>query len=212
MSKDSSTHTISHPTPLHTTAQARIGPNALIQTVRALQEICRPDQARAILEQGQQSYLIDYTPAEMVPEADFNALVLLLTAQLGVEQATHILHRSGQYTAHYLLQHRIPLPFQRFLKILPRRLALALLLFAISKHAWTFVGSGTFTYRVGKVTQLTVASGIHSHGAVCGFYGGTFATLIQHIIDAKAQVQSTRCQVGQDPRCEYVVLLGAQTE
>ena len=209
MSKDSSTHTISHPTPLHTPAHARIGPNALIQTVRALQEICGLVQATAILEQGQQAHLIDYTPTEMVPEADFNALVLLLTAHLGVEQATHVLRVSGQYTARYLLQHRIPRPFQRLLKVLPRRLALALLLFAISKNAWTFVGSGTFTYRVGKETRLTVASGIHSKGAVCGFYGGTFATLIQQIIDVEAQVQATRCQVGEDSRCEYVVLFGS---
>lgn len=206
MSKDSSVHTISHPPPLHPPTPARIGPNALIQTVRALQEICGLAQATAILEQGQQAHLIDYTPTEMVPEADFHALVLLLTKHLGVEQATHVLRVSGQYTARYLLHHRIPRLFQRLLKVLPRRLALALLLFAISKHAWTFVGSGTFTYHVGKATRLTVTSGIHSNGAVCGFYGGTFATLIQQIIDVEAQVQATRCQVGEDSRCEYVVL------
>ncbi len=206
MSKDSSVHTVSHTPSLHPPTHARIGPNALIQTVRALQEICGRAEATAILERGQQAHLIDYTPTDMVPEADFQALVLLLTTHLGVEQATHVLRLSGQYTAHYLLHHRIPRPFQQLLKVLPRRLALALLLFAIRKNAWTFVGSGTFTYRVGQETQLTIVSGIHSNGAVCGFYGGTFATLIQQIIDAQARVQATRSQGGEDSRCEYVVL------
>lgn len=183
--------------------QARIGPNAIIQTVQALKECYGPDQAAALLQPGGQAWLLDYHPTEMIDEQLFRDLVLLLVEQIGVADANHILQRSGQYTARYLLQHRIPGPFQRLLKLLPRRLALALLLVAISKHAWTFVGSGTFTYSLGRPPQLTIASGIQSRGAIAGFYAGTFETLLQSLIDAQTHVVPVAAQADGDNRCIY---------
>jgi len=183
--------------------QARIGPNAIIQTVQALKECYGPDQATALLQQSGQAWLIEYHPTEMIDEQLFRDLVLLLVEHLGVADATRILERSGQYTARYLLQYRIPGPFQRLLKLLPHRPALALLLLAISKHAWTFVGSGTFTYTLGRPPQLTIASGIQARGAIAGFYAGTFETLLQTLIDAQTRVVPVAAQVDGDNHCIY---------
>lgn len=184
---------------------ARIGPNAIIQTVAALKEQYGATRAAELLQQGGQGHLVDYLPTTMVEEREFRELVLLLTTQLGIPATSDMLYRSGQQTAHYLLQHRIPRPFQRLLKVLPKRPALRLLLFAISKHAWTFAGSGTFTYTLGKTPQLTIASGIASGGAVCGFYRGTFETLVQTLVAPPAQVEPTACQRDGDNRCIYAI-------
>ena len=47
-------------------------------------------------------------------------------------------------TGDYLLAHRIPKPVQALLKRLPAPLAARVLLAAITRHAWTFAGSGRF--------------------------------------------------------------------
>ncbi len=157
--------------------------------MRALREHLGDEQAHQLLQEGGQGYLIEHQPTAMVDEKAFTALVAALVFALGLAQAQQVLTRSGQLTALYLLQHRIPQFFQRLLKLLPRPLALACLLFIISKHAWTFAGSGAFRYQLGKVTRLTVTSNIHPVAAVYGFYGGTFAQLIHTLIDPKAVMQ-----------------------
>ena len=157
--------------------------------MRALRELLGNEQANQLLQQGGQGYLIDHQPTAMVDEKAFTDLVATLVAALGVAQAQQVLARSGQLTALYLLQNRIPPLFQRLLKLLPRPIALALLLFIINKHAWTFVGSGVFRYQLGKVTRLTVASNIQPVAAVYGFYGGTFAHLIHALVDPNAEMQ-----------------------
>lgn len=181
----------------------RIGPNALIQTVRALQEQYNEATLLAILQQSGQEYLLHRDPAGMVQEQEFAALVTALAAQLGVSAARAILHRSGQLTAAYLLHYRIPRPFQRLLKPLPQRLALKLLLWAISKNAWTFAGSGHFAYKVGKTSRLTVTSHIQPVAAACGFYGGTFEHLIHVLINPKAIMQMEVLMNGGQPYCVY---------
>lgn len=165
---------------------ARIGPNALIQTVRALREQHGETALMAVLSRSGQPYLASVEPETMVDEREFARLVEALTECLGGDSARQILQRSGQLTAVYLLQHRIPQPFQHLLKWLPRLLAIRLFLFAISQHAWTFVGSGRFSYVVGKTTRLEVVSGITPVEVVASFYGGTFEHLIRTLVAPKS--------------------------
>lgn len=192
MSKGSSIHVVTPST--SPSRHAKIGPNAIIQTIQALKEVYGGVQAAAVLRRAGQAHLIDYVPTDMVDEADFYALVTLLTDQLGLERAQQVLRRSGQLTAHYLLQHRIPRPFQRLVHTLPRRTGLALLLFAIRKHAWTFVGSGTFQFTVGKPPQLTITPGQYAGEAAYSFYGGTFETLLRALIDGNIRLETAACQ------------------
>lgn len=185
--------------------EARIGPNALIQSVNALREQYKEAHIRTILRQCGQEDLLESQPTTMVAEQAFADLVVALADQLGVPEARQILWRAGQLTAGYLLQNRIPRPFQWLLRPLPDRPALQLLLLAVGKHAWTFAGSGQFTYVVGKIPQLTVVTHLYPGEAVCGFYGGTFDHLIHMLIAAQAQTQvTTTCYAGQT-RCVYTI-------
>lgn len=190
------------------TPQARIGPNSLTQTVRALRETYDEVQVASILRQCGLEYLLHQTVTEMVDETLFAGLVMALADQLGPEQARQVLQRSGQLTAGYLLQHRIPRPFQWLLKLLPHRPALKLLLTAISRHAWTFVGSGNFRYDVGQTSQLTVTTHIRPAEAVCGFYGGTFAHLIRVLIDGRVQMETVALWLDEQSYCVYSIQNG----
>lgn len=178
---------------------ARIGPNALIQTVKVLRE---GGDAVRVLERAGRLDLLDEVPEHMVDEREFATLVRVMVDEVGVVQTRNYLHRSGELTAAYLLKHRIPVSFQHLLtfRLVPRRTALRLLLFAISKHAWTFVGSGTFTYKVGQPSQLMVESAIHPTDAVSGFYGGTFEFLIHTLVDAGAEMHTSTSSA----RCTYI--------
>ena len=192
-----------------TASPAKIGPNALIQTVRALREQTSDAKIAAILRQCQQEALLVEEPSAMVDEQLFETLVGAVSDQLGVELAQQILWRSGVLTALYLLENRIPRPFQHLLRPLPPRPALALLLAAIRQHAWTFVGSGQFTYRVWRTPQLTVATHIQPIDAVCGFYGGTFEHLFRTLVATQTRVVTTTSISNREPAgkasCIYTI-------
>lgn len=186
-------------------AEARIGPNALIQSVNALREQYEDARIQAILHQCDQEALLVSLPTTMVAEQAFAGLVVALADQLGVAEARKILWRAGQLTAGYLLQNRIPRPFQWLLRPLPHRPALQLLLLAVGKHAWTFVGSGQFSYVVGKTPELTVLTHLYPGEAVCGFYGGTFDHLIHKLIAAQAQTKVTTSLAAGQTKCVYAI-------
>lgn len=184
---------------------AKIGPNALIQTVRALHE--RFDEARVaeLLRHYDRAHLLAEPLTDMVDEQAFAELVAVLAQELGADEAQQVLRRSGQLTAGYLLQHRIPRPFQWLLRPLPHQLALRLLLAAIHQHAWTFVGSGQFEYRVGETTHLRIVTHIDPAEAVCGFYGGTFEQLIRVLVDSRARIKTTTSSSDGQSHCMYAI-------
>jgi divinyl protochlorophyllide a 8-vinyl-reductase len=186
------------------TASAKIGPNAIIQPVTALRERYGETRAHAILEQGGQAHLCTQLPEHMVDEGDFHELVRALAAQLGPEPTHSLLYEAGERTARYLLQHRIPRPFQALVKRLPRLLGLRLLMWAIGKHAWTFVGSGQFRFVV-QQKQPTIHLNVSypSIPPVASFYGGTFAQLIQVLIDPQATVQTSASDAAGTLDCRY---------
>jgi divinyl protochlorophyllide a 8-vinyl-reductase len=176
---------------MHTDVGARIGPNAIIQTVQVLRDQYGRAEADTLLEQGGQVHLLHELPSTMVDEAEFHTLVRALLEQIGPEQTDQVLYESGQRTADYLLAHRIPRPFQRLVQmpLLPRRVGLHLLLWAISKHAWTFVGSGAFRFAVTNRPTIRVTVTHPSVIPVARFYGGTFAHLVYVLIDQQSSMQ-----------------------
>lgn len=188
---------------------ARIGPNALIQTVRVLRESHSGDCVQAILRRSGQPWLLTETPETMVDEREFARLVRALSAELGVQDARGVLQQAGLYTADYLLAHRIPGFFQVILRALPPRPALRLLLGAIRQHAWTFIGSGTFDYDLADVPVLTVTCSIQPGEAACGFYAGTFLHLFQTLIHKQADlIIETEPLSESQTLCRYTVQLG----
>ncbi|NTV63236.1 MAG: bacteriochlorophyll 4-vinyl reductase [Oscillochloris sp.] len=190
---------------------ARIGPNAIIQTIASLREVYAPDELPKLLVGGAEVYL-SQLPHEMIPEEQFHALVKLLTPRLGTEQAGAILYRSGERTADYVRANRLPGPFRSLLGILPAQLGLRLLLIAISKHAWTFAGSGTFTFGIGRTPWISIGTPIdHDTSAIsavlCRYYCGSFTQLLRQVVSQRIELRETSCQARGGNACVYQIVL-----
>ncbi|MCU0620367.1 MAG: bacteriochlorophyll 4-vinyl reductase [Gemmatimonadales bacterium] len=176
-----------------------IGPNALIQTAAALEQLEPAAQAHILAAAGEDE-VTTHPPEAMVDERRFSRLVVAVVERLGVERAARVLERSGELTAEYLLAHRIPVPFQWLVRRLPSDLGLRLLLGAIGSHAWTFAGSGTFRYELlggGRVRlhieDCPACRELADRRCACGFYAGTFARLFREMIDGRMDVRAEPC-------------------
>lgn len=190
---------------------ARIGPNALIQTAAALREARGDAAAEAFLKGIGRGDLVLSPPATMVDEAEFIALIGALRAAYGLEETGAILARSGELTAAYLLEHRIPAPARSLLPVLPRVVALRLLLRAVGAHAWTFAGSGRFSFKVGaERTQLRLADcaecrEMSSREPLCRYYERCFQSLLRPLIDPRLAVRELQCAAAGADACLFEV-------
>jgi divinyl protochlorophyllide a 8-vinyl-reductase len=146
----------------------------------------------------------------MVDEQEVTRLQATLRDQLGVDAARRTSHDAGLRTGDYLLANRIPRPVQRLLKILPARLASRVLIAAIRRNAWTFVGSGVFDGQPGRPTRLKVTDGPICRGAradvpLCDFYAGSFERLFSRLVHPNARVTETACQANGAESCVFEV-------
>ena len=125
--------------------ESRIGPNAIAQVAVALCAAAPETTARRIFRAANLIHWFEEPPTEMVPESAVAALHTQVRHQLPADQAQRILTDAGVRTGYYVLKRRIP-GFARFiLRALPPILAGPLLLRAIERNAWTFIGSGTIS-------------------------------------------------------------------
>ncbi|MBM3162947.1 MAG: bacteriochlorophyll 4-vinyl reductase [Chlorobi bacterium] len=182
---------------------SKIGPNSIIQTVAALEECFGKTEAEAMLERIGQGHWIGNLPSEMTEESKFHSLVCALEKEIGENRTGGILEESGRRTAAYLLRVRIPGMFQKVLKLLPPGPAFSIFLFAISKNAWTFAGSGEFSYRTGKNPEITVRVTFPSKTVVGNFYLGTFEALLEELVNPKTKISATIMQQENSILCSY---------
>jgi divinyl protochlorophyllide a 8-vinyl-reductase len=98
-------------------------------------------ETRAILDDAQIAALP--SGEAMIPEVQALRLHrwLALHEPIG---SFGIAEDAGARTADYIIAHRIPRPAVWLLRHLPARAAAPLLMAAIRKHAWTFIGAGEF--------------------------------------------------------------------
>ena len=183
------------------TSDARIGPNAIIQTAAALDELVDKQLSRKLLDELGYATL----PSSMVPEVQFDRLVRLVVAEIGAERAQHVLELAGALTASYLLTHRIPAPLRVLLAALPSWLAISLLFRAIKRHAWTFVGGGVFSYKLGPTASFSICNNLLCRAndvgaAIDAYYRATFESLLRVLIAPEIRVERSKV-FGQD---EYV--------
>ncbi|HEX2910096.1 MAG TPA: bacteriochlorophyll 4-vinyl reductase [Chloroflexia bacterium] len=190
--------------------EALIGPNSLIQTVRSLQEVYGSAQTRSLLEQGNFGYLLQAMPSEMVDQQKFISLVKFLFDRLGEKEASTIMGLSGEYTADYILANRIPRPVQALLKVLPRRLSLRMLLSAVRKNAWTFAGSGIYSFVIRPRPVITLDGcitglALRSDHPLCTYYAAAFEGLLEALVDPKATVRETDCLAAGAGHCVFEI-------
>jgi divinyl protochlorophyllide a 8-vinyl-reductase len=188
----------------------RIGPNAITRVAEVLPAWLAPAAARELFRSAGLVHYLEHPPQQMVDEAEVQALHAALRERLGAASAREVAAAAGRRTADYLLAHRIPKPLQRVLSVLPPRLSARVLLAAITRNAWTFVGSGTFAARVGRRVELTVRDnplcrGVASDVPACDFYAATFERLFQVLVHARTQVTERACEACGDDCCRFEV-------
>jgi divinyl protochlorophyllide a 8-vinyl-reductase len=120
---------------------ALIGPNAVLQAVAVMEERLGRAETRAVLVDAQ----IHALPSgeEMILELQALRLHRWLALHEPIGCFT-IAEESGSRTADYIIANRIPKAAVWLLRHLPEGLAAPLLMAAIRKHAWTFIGAGVF--------------------------------------------------------------------
>lgn len=182
---------------------ARIGPNSIIQTVGALETAYGKPEAEKLLRKIGQGHWIGNLPTEMTEESKFHALVKALEKEIGEKATAGILKDSGERTAKYLLKVRIPAPFQKIVQLLPPGLAFRVFLFAISKNAWTFAGSGEFSYGSKPSPNIAVKVTFPSHPVVGNFYLGTFSALLTELVNPKTTIKADIRREGGAIVCRY---------
>ncbi len=192
---------------------ARIGPNAIIQTVATLVDRVGASETTAILSAAT-AWRLDHLPTEMVDERDVTALMRGVVEHFSVVDAEAIMREAGVRTADYLLRVRIPGVAQRILGILPRRIGLRLLLSAITKHSWTFAGSAEFVVQRDAAGTTTfslrgcpVCRGMTAHEPVCHYYAATVEHLVSTIVVRRARVREVACEAAGGPECRFVITL-----
>jgi divinyl protochlorophyllide a 8-vinyl-reductase len=152
-------------------------------------------------------------PTDMVADGDVAQLQRALHAVLGHADAARIAREAGRLTGDYLLAHRIPHAAQWLLRRLPRRLAARVLVAAIARHAWTFTGSGAFSYAFGRrakglqlqVIDSPVARLLHSDVPTCDYYVGTFARVFSALLGDRVRVVETQCAAQGAFACRFAV-------
>lgn len=191
-------------------AAGRIGPNAVIRLAEALDAIeSRSVTVRLFEGAGLGTYVL-HPPERMVPESDVTEIHHRLRAELGPARASSVSWIAGLRTADYLLANRIPRPVQRLLKVLPRRLAAFILLKAIGAHAWTFAGTGRFSWSTGRTIILVfencpLCRGEQSANPCCSYYAATFERLFRELISADSRVRETACIATGHQACRFEV-------
>lgn len=193
-----------------TAAVGRIGPNSITRVAEALnRRFGRALTVELFRLAGISAYL-DRPPTAMVDEAEARRLHSVLRAQLDSADAAAVSRAAGLATADYLLAHRIPKPVQVVLKRLPAALASRVLLWAITRHAWTFAGSGSFTAAAGRPVVLTIRNnplcrGQRSTHPVCDYYAATVERLFRVLVHPQASVMELSCEARGDDACRFAV-------
>lgn len=191
----------------HASVRDRIGPNAAIQLAAALGETQGAAAARDVFGLAGLLRWLDQPPTDMIDQTDAAHLHAAVRTVMQGAAAQDVLAEAGRRTGDYILAHRIPKPAQALLRLLPRPLALPLLLKAVGAHAWTFAGSGKF--EVHGSTLLIRANPLAADCAAsrpqCVWHAHVFETLIQALADPQASVRERACCAMGAPACVFEI-------
>lgn len=184
--------------------KARIGPNAILQHLPVLDATIGDRLRGALLYRaGVDEPAPD---AGMLPEEDVARLHYAV--RLFLPDRAHAIQRAaGLATGDYILAHRIPKLAQGLIRALPSALGARLLAIAITKHAWTFAGSGRFRVlgygplRV-EIWDNPLAQHRSDH-PVCDWHAAVFERLFGALVWPDVQVHEETCTAMGAPACIF---------
>jgi divinyl protochlorophyllide a 8-vinyl-reductase len=188
-----------------------IGPNAITRIAQVLPAWRGTAFAEQVFERAGLQRHWRRPPEQMVREDEVRALHHALRQAMPAEEAAAVSRAAGRATADYLLAHRIPRPVQRLLKWLPAGLAARVLVAAITRHAWTFAGSGRFSATPARgrrpltleIRDNPLCRGLQAGVPACDYYAATFERLFQVLVHAGTQVLETACEACGDEACRF---------
>jgi len=186
----------------------RIGPNAITQMAAALEAAIGSSLTRRLFTEAGLDAHLQAPPEAMVDERDVTALHRTMRRHIGLEPAEGIHHAAGRATGDYLLAHRIPLPAQRLLRILPARWSARLLAVAIRRSAWTFTGSGRLRIEWGSwpafvLEDCPLCRGAREARPCCSYFAATFSRLYERLVSPDIVVHEIRCAAMGMPHCRF---------
>lgn len=171
-----------------------VGPNAIIQTRHALDELAGLAKRQEIFAASGFGFLSDRDPSAMVEADIVNALNYEIGAQLPADRAHAVMKRAGELTAQYILANRIPRAAQWLLRALPARLAQPILLRAIAANAWTFAGQARVDVSGRRIAIYDNPICLAKIGfSSCVWHSAVFRTLFQTLVDRRITIHETEC-------------------
>jgi divinyl protochlorophyllide a 8-vinyl-reductase len=198
-------------------AAGQIGPNAITRMAEALNDQFGPSLRLQLFEHAGLLHHLVKPPEHMVAQDEVRSLHLAVYGHLPPDQAAEVARAAGFATGNYLLAHRIPRILQTVLKRLPAPLAARVLLAAIARHAWTFVGSGRFVAQppawdaTGVVVTLhnnPLCTQRHSPYPVCHFHAATFERLFAALVHPATRVHELSCEASGGDGCRFDIRWG----
>lgn len=191
-------------------SQGRVGPNAITRVAEALGTLEAAGIRERVFAHAGLLHHLSNPPGQMVDEREVGRLHASLYAVLGDEVARRVAREAGRLTGDYLIAHRIPKIVGVVLRLLPSGPAGRLLVSAITRHAWTFAGSGQFSASFSPVLTLTISGcpicrDMTADSPVCDYYVATFERLFQVLVSRRARVRETACAASGAPECIFEV-------
>jgi divinyl protochlorophyllide a 8-vinyl-reductase len=186
----------------------RIGPNAVVQLIAALEALGETEAMLRLFKEAGRDAWLDTPPHEMIASSEAARMHVGLRRVLPAPRAEAALAEAGRLTADYLLANRIPRPAQIVLRLLPAQLAAWSLMRAISAHAWTFAGSGIFSFSVGagaeaRIRDNPLCSGLRAEKPSCVWHAAVFERLFRVLVSPTSRVQEIDCCARGDACCRF---------
>lgn len=187
---------------------ALIGPNAVLQAVTVMEERLGKAETRAILVDAQ----IHALPSgdHMIPEVQALRLHRWLALHEPMDCFT-IAEEAGSRTADYIIAHRIPKAAVWLLRHLPAWAAAPLLMAAIRKHAWTFIGAGAFTPRGGwrfTIDRARANDAMMPPDSLFVWYAAVFTRLYRQLVAEDCTCRMTVSDTLCSPARAYCIVRG----
>lgn len=189
------------------TDAARIGPNAVLQLIPVLDRALGRAGRLALFDAAG---VAEPAPdAGMLPEAGVARLHEALRSHHS-DRAPGLARLAGLGTADYILAHRIPAPARAVIRALPAPFGARLLSAAISRHSWTFAGSGRFHVRSARPLTVEIDGNPlaqdRASAPVCHWHAAVFERLFCALVWPRGvEVRETACCACGAPACRFEI-------